>query len=661
MKNKKLKRLAYFNRQPTLWRHSIPAVRIVPSDDEDDLTIGVNPLLLEPMNMDFDGDTAAIYIIHDEQALEEINEKAFIKSYVHYDQSKSFLSKIRHEALYAAYILTSTQENMEMREPDFFVDNLQDLEESIEIYNTRLDKLVQTKSSGSTYGVCLFNKWCGFDDIVIYDTVDKKKSDYVSKMIYNYYNHDTEKFYKAINNLEKHLLFFISCTKYTPTLNVKEMIDLLDGGTEQLFKMLPDNNVILGYHINEALVQRCLDNFDNTCDLYKLYKSGSRFSKSQLARSCINIGYSADANNIIQTKPIKSNLLKGLTKEAFFQGSDGSRKSIYDKQRFVPQSGYLERTIVMALSKMTITEDDCYTTDGITIDVINEAHAETLIDKWYAEDIDHNSYSDWKLITEENVKDIIGKKIKIRSPMTCGIKDFNICQRCFGERQFPTKYVGITAGQSLTERITQLIMRTFHTSGSAELDAIQSIVNFLKNSLVDIEYRNGDIILYYDTTSIPKEIREVYGFKYNNKNTSVFEPVNIDILNKDAVDTLTKVKNILKSRRNPTLKPEEYYMELMKLILGVGKAYSSFIEMLFAHMFITKIDKNVIEFWRYNQSSKIVLKIGDKSLASKLSPLLGLLYQPNSKTIGSITDIESLNSSNDDNLSIYERIYLGKL
>ena len=49
------RRLAFVNRQPTLWRHGMPAMLIVPSDEDEDETIGASPLALSPLNADFDG------------------------------------------------------------------------------------------------------------------------------------------------------------------------------------------------------------------------------------------------------------------------------------------------------------------------------------------------------------------------------------------------------------------------------------------------------------------------------------------------------------------------------------------------------------------------------------------------------------------------------
>jgi len=121
------------------------------------------------------------------------------------------------------------------------------------------------------------------------------------------------------------------------------MVNLKDDRINSIFKNLPDNNIRLGYYIVEALTNRALENLNEDLNLYKLYKSGSRFSKAQLARSSIVIGYSANADNIVIPRPIKSSLLEGLSEEQYFMVAPATRKSIRDKSRHTPNSGYLER------------------------------------------------------------------------------------------------------------------------------------------------------------------------------------------------------------------------------------------------------------------------------------------------------------------------------
>jgi len=47
-------------------------------------------------------------------------------------------------------------------------------------------------------------------------------------------------------------------------------------------------------------------------------------------------------------------------------------------------------------------------------------------------------------------------------------------------------------------------------------------------------------------------------------------------------------------------------------------------------------------------------------MAAYISSRIGLLYQPNKNTIEKV-DLEELDLIDDDNLTIYEKIYLGKI
>ena len=161
-------------------------------------------------------------------------------------------------------------------------------------------------------------------------------------------------------------------------------------------------------------------------------------------------------NNIINPEPINSSLIEGLTEKQFFMSSYGTRKGLVDKSRATPRSGYLARTLVMAMSCMELAEDDCGTEDGIKIKVHSKDHIKSLIGKYYKEHQEDN----WSLI--RNLDDInVGSEIILRTPMKCHTKDFKICKKCFGEKNNRTKYIGVVAAQCLTERLTQLSMRSF--------------------------------------------------------------------------------------------------------------------------------------------------------------------------------------------------------
>ena len=78
-----MKPYMFLNRPPTLWRHSMPLVEVIPTNDE---SIHMNPLILEPFNADFDGDALMVYVPHDNESIEDSLEKAFYANDIFYDR-----------------------------------------------------------------------------------------------------------------------------------------------------------------------------------------------------------------------------------------------------------------------------------------------------------------------------------------------------------------------------------------------------------------------------------------------------------------------------------------------------------------------------------------------------------------------------------------------
>ncbi|MFW6247032.1 MAG: hypothetical protein ACOC22_02555 [bacterium] len=141
---------------------------------------------------------------------------------------------------------------------------------------------------------------------------------------------------------------------------------------------------------------------------------------------------------------------------------------IADKASFVPDSGYLERTLTMALSPIELAEEDCKTPGYIETVIFSRKHAQSLVGKYYQ--LSDGIMKDWEVLDSKTAISLINRKIKLRSPMTCHTSDFRICKKCFGERYFPTKYVGVVAGQIVSERLTQLIMRLTTVAFNSNVD-----------------------------------------------------------------------------------------------------------------------------------------------------------------------------------------------
>ena len=111
----------------------------------------------------------------------------------------------------------------------------------------------------------------------------------------------------------------------------------------------------------------------------------------------------------------------------------------------------------MSLSPIELVEDDCGCTTGLYIVPFSKQHIHCLAGKYYKK----LPTDEWKLLNGTEY-DLIDQRIILRSPMTCQTKNFKICHKCFGEKRVRTEFLGVTAGQVITERLTQLLMRSFH-------------------------------------------------------------------------------------------------------------------------------------------------------------------------------------------------------
>jgi hypothetical protein len=592
-----------------------------------------------------------------------MKEKAYIQNVINFDQNSDMLATIRHEALYAAFILTKLSFNEE--NIICSITDLDNLPESLELWNDKLSDVVVFEEKAYSYGMALFNKFCGFNKILIDKSIGKKQSDEVSKILHHHYNSNKE-YYDALTTLSTKLFYFISMTNHTPSLDIESMVHLKDSNSKRMLKNLPNNNTKLGYALADCIASKCINNLNHESSLFKLFKSGSRFSKAQLVRSCIVIGYSADAENKVITQPIRSSLLEGLTEDQYFRVSPGTRKSIADKSRSTPESGYLERTLVMALAMLELDMEDCGTQTFLEPLVQSQMFAISIVGKYYRDP--NQSNLEWKILDYKTAMSFINKKIEIRSPMTCINPDFKVCQKCFGTKKLASKYVGIIAGQSITERLTQLTLRTFHESGRAILDVPIEISNFLTEHLLDvIKNADGTVKLHFDSIDFPisltnkdSPIQGLIEINYEDSFLLYGNDLNI-VPNSDVIAIMDEIKLLLKNGHiKQNIQPVSFYQNMMTLILGVGTVYSSFVELLFTNMLLVDLEHKV--FWRYNQNQRAIYKLGDKSMASYINPLLGLLYQPNKASIDKIDlDIDIDDISNEDKLTIYEKIFLNKL
>jgi DNA-directed RNA polymerase subunit beta' len=225
------------------------------------------------------------------------------------------------------------------------------------------------------------------------------------------------------------------------------------------------------------------------------------------------------SGEIIET-PIRANFREGLSVLEYFISTHGARKGLADTALKTANSGYLTRRLVDVSQDMIISEEDCGTIDGITIESLREAGeviqplGERVLGRVALTDI-RDPYSDEVLVPAnweidesgvERIEEAGIEKVEIRSVLTCR-SPRGVCARCYGRDLAYGKPVnigeaiGIIAAQSIGEPGTQLTMRTFHIGGVASQRSEQSTlqartegeVRFIQ--LNTVENRDGDPVV----------------------------------------------------------------------------------------------------------------------------------------------------------------------
>jgi len=253
--------------------------------------------------------------------------------------------------------------------------------------------------------------------------------------------------------------------------------------------------------------------------LYMMVDSGARGNKAQIKQLAGMRGLMAKPSGEIIERPITSNFREGLSVLEYFISTHGARKGLADTALKTADSGYMTRKLVDVAQDVIITEPDCGTRQGITINAITgDDDASSLGDRVYGRVscervvdpvtqeivVEINEMIDEK---QAEVLDSIGhERLKIRSVLTCE-SERGCCAKCYGLNLATGNLgkmgeaVGIIAAQSIGEPGTQLTMRTFHTGGVAFGSSKQPFVSakhdgkVVYKDVVAVQDENGNYIV----------------------------------------------------------------------------------------------------------------------------------------------------------------------
>lgn len=163
--------------------------------------------------------------------------------------------------------------------------------------------------------------------------------------------------------------------------------------------------------------------------------------------------------------PITRSYANGLTSSDYWAASYGARSGMIDRALQTSEPGYFAKQLLSVVDKEVVSAEDCGTKDGVVISIKDKDKMDFL---WrYVAGTNH-------LIDDTYYKQLkaLGRPVKVRSPLTCELAE-GVCSKCYGNHEDGNKSqigdnIGMVNGQSITERGTQLTMRTFHTGSVVE-------------------------------------------------------------------------------------------------------------------------------------------------------------------------------------------------
>ncbi len=458
-------KICLLNRQPSLHRLSMVGFKIKISLD---LVIKIHPLVCPGFNADFDGDQMAVYIPITEEAKQEIIEKCMVTKNLTNPANESLTTTPSQDIVLGIYKISTNKLPTLLTEVEF-------------------------KGQKMTEGMMLINECLPLDFNVVTGNLGKKELILILNQIKEKYSNEI--LAQVLDNIKK--LGFKYSTLYGATMSLdachiieseKIQRDLYESGSigEQLQKVSNETTDIL----------------KNTFHYTDMIESGARGSWDQVRQIILTRGFVSNFKGQILEEPIKHSLVDGLNQKEFFTSTYGCRKGLLDVALNTGTSGYLSRKLIFTCANLQISPDvrDCGTEDYLEVFVDTPKKARMLIHKYY-----RNENGKLSRICQDNFMDFVGKILSVRSPILC--KNDRICHTCYGDLyiHLHSRFIGVIAAQSLGECNTQLILRTFHTSGVA-------VTKGKKSS--DQDMRQMDIIA--DLSSVSKLLHRFDGKHYKD-------------------------------------------------------------------------------------------------------------------------------------------------
>jgi len=649
-------------RDPVLHQGSIFAFYPLGSKGklEDSHTMSISPLITDPFNADFDGDTMAVFV---PQTIEGIADaKKLLPSTKRVSPgSGTPYPTIKQDYIVALYRLTKNQGNQPIEtlvypmNTDwyaFYKQHVNQMDEAVTIKHAN-------KVFKSTYGRYIINSITNlpifFNEPFNKKIASKWLEEFSNALSTEEYNEVFHKLnYLALDiNGRKPITLDLTSLNIPPTiLHPKELQSTTD--LTKFATILDKTMVRVKAYIKEERP-----------DIYDMIESGARGSWDDIRQLVVARGFVSDIQKYIAPTPIASNYLDGLNPNDIYASASGWRGGIADRTLNVAQSGYLTRQLVYTLMNTKLTTHDCKTTHGLKIKVTEE-NKNSILHRYLMPSL--------TVITNPDL--YIGQEITIRSPIYCEAKDQGICSVCYGNLSTMSQ-IGIIAAQTLGERSTQLIMKTFHTGGLVKQLSLSLSKNIPKAISIDgvdlvatadcyliiedtdkIKYLENSMVVLKQVLIIKAQKDEMrweipYSIKLNKELTPALlqphkiiyalqagEKIGTFLLEAQGVQSsIATIISYLRSSHD--IAPDQYLELLYQQYSSLANLPLVHLELLVSELARVREDTSIL--WRYKQNEPSTILSLKQAIAT--SPTLNMFFENIGRALENLVNSDEQASS----------------
>lgn len=443
-------RVVLAKRDPVLHAYSVRAYYPVIIEGD---AIQLSTLVVGGFNADFDGDQMAVFHPLTNESQQEAKKKMMDAKSANSMQDITF--GLKNEMYVGLYLLTK---DVRLTKSAVHITK-EDLEKTTDPYIP-----VMYKGHTTTIGKAIFNNCFPSDFRFIDDQITKKIVNKLISEVLNKYGNDIS--IEVISKIKT--VAFKFATIFAPSLNLDEITipDEIYKLKKNLDKASTEDAIKIIEKMKEVLVEHLKDT-----GLYDYIMSGAGKGWDQPMMILAANGIMVDPTGKI-LPPIKSSLFDGLSPTEYFNAAGGARAGIIDRVINTSTTGYTSRKLAFVLNSVELDwlKKDCGTDLTLDIkldpDITRRLNGRYIVRGSKVEEFDSSKFK-------------TGDLIHLRTPIYC--KSPKICHTCYGKLldSHKSPYVGIIAAQTIGERGTQLIMRTFHST------AIKPIVRDILKDISD--------------------------------------------------------------------------------------------------------------------------------------------------------------------------------